>query len=407
MPENDRPSAGYGDAASAQAAQSASAAPGDSATGGSAAPSAAVDGSQAADHQLKSAEQPLAETYDTAMLDLDGVVYVGEHAVDGVPHRLAALRAAGLKLAFVTNNAARTPEAVAEHLAGIGVDAAGQDVVTSAQAAARLLAARFAPGSAILVVGGEGLVAALAEHRLRAVSSAEEDPVAVVQGFHPDVGWRLLCEGAIALARGLPWIASNTDLTIPTARGLAPGNGTLVSALAVTTGRQPEVAGKPGTPLFDETVIRVGASHPIVVGDRLDTDIEGANACHADSLLVLTGVTDLAALLAADPPRRPTYVATDLSGLNSPHRTVTWSGDQATCGRWRAGIGEGGVVHLARDGADERGDDLTDAAENLDGLRAVVSAGWHHRDSLRARGGESVLDTAAAERRLGLARMSS
>jgi HAD superfamily hydrolase (TIGR01450 family) len=311
-----------------------------------------------------------------------------------------------MKLAFVTNNAARTPEAVAEHLAGIGVEAAGQDVVTSAQAAARLLAARFAPGSAILVVGGEGLVAALAEHSLRAVSSAEEDPVAVVQGFHPDVGWRLLCEGAIALARGLPWIASNTDLTIPTARGLAPGNGTLVSALAVTTGRQPEVAGKPGTPLFDETVIRVGATHPIVVGDRLDTDIEGANACHVDSLLVLTGVTDLAALLAADPPRRPTYAARDLSGLNSHHRTVTWSGDQATCGRWRARVGADGVVHLARDGADEHGDDLNGGEENLDGLRAVVSAGWHHRDS-RAGGGESVLDTAAAERRLGLARMSS
>ena len=393
MPENDRRSAGNGDAATSAAPIQAS-------------QTSAAGGSQATGHQLKSCEQQLAESYDTAMLDLDGVVYVGEHPVDGVPHRLAALRAAGMKLAFVTNNAARTPEAVAQHLADIGIDAAGADVVTSAQAAARLLAARFPPGSAILVVGGEGLVAALAEHRLRAVSSAEEDPVAVVQGFHPDVGWRLLCEGAIALARGLPWIASNTDLTIPTARGLAPGNGTLVAALTVTTGRQPEVAGKPGTPLFDETVIRVGADHPIVVGDRLDTDIEGANACNADSLLVLTGVTDLATLLAADPPRRPTYVARDLSGLNSRHPTVTWSGDAASCGRWRARVVDG-VLDLTRERAGERGDGVTDAEQYLHGLRATVTAGWRHRDSLRPPRDEYALDTGAAERRLGLARVSS
>ncbi len=396
MPENERRS-GKGRQAAAES-------PGRSAGNG---------GSAAAGHQLKRSDLSLAEAYDTAMLDLDGVVYVGEQPVAGVPRRLDELRRTGMKLAFVTNNAARTPQTIARHLVDLGVTAAADDVVTSAQAAARLLAARFPAGSAILVVGGEGLVAALAEHGLRAVGSADDDPVAVVQGFHPDVGWRLLCEGAIALARGLPWIASNTDQTIPTARGLAPGNGALVTVLAVTTGRQPEVAGKPGTPLFDETLIRVGADHPIVVGDRLDTDIEGANACHADSLLVLTGVTDLPTLLAADPPRRPTYVATDLAGLTIRHPKVNWSGDEVGCGSWRARVREDGVLQLTREHPDDTGratrgvsGDATSVApgdvEQLAGLRAAVSAAWRHRDAGDGSGGERVIDATEAARRLRL-----
>lgn len=358
------------------------------------APDLPSGGSLAAGSGLKSTDAPLVDLYDTAMLDLDGVVYVGAEAVDGAPERLAAARAAGMKLAFVTNNAARTPVAVARHLTGLGIRADAGDVVTSAQAAARMVARLVPPGSAVLVVGGEGLVSALAEHGLRAVSSADDFPSAVVQGFHPDVGWRLLCEGAVALHRGLPWIASNTDLTIPTSRGRAPGNGTLVAALRDATGREPEVAGKPQTPLFDETVLRVGSIRPLVVGDRLDTDIEGANTCGADSLLVLTGVSDLAALAAAEPHHRPTYVAADLSGLTSAHPGLSFAQDVVEVGGWKARIERGALV-LTGDGAP------------LDGLRAVVAAAWRHHDESRADGRrDATLDLTAVPARLGSPPMS-
>ena len=142
-----------------------------------------------------------------------------------------------MRTAFVTNNAARTPETVAAHLRELGVEAQPDDVVTSAQAAATLVLGRVGAGAAVLVVGGEGLRAALIERGLRPVTSAD-DAVAVVQGFAPDVDWQALAEGTFAVRRGLPWIAANLDSTVPTPRGMAPGNGALVGVIAQTTGRR-------------------------------------------------------------------------------------------------------------------------------------------------------------------------
>lgn len=216
--------------------------------------------------------EPLALRYDAALLDLDGVVYVGAAAVPGAPEALARARAAGMRLAFVTNNAARTPHAVAAQLSALGVPTEPTEVVTSAQAAARVVAGLVPPGSTVLVVGGEGLAVALRERGLRPTSSMEDSPRAVVQGYHPTVGWRLLAEGAFAVQAALPWVASNTDRTIPTARGPAPGNGTLVEVIRMATGADPLVAGKPERALHSESIERVGARRPLVVGDRLDTD---------------------------------------------------------------------------------------------------------------------------------------
>ena len=311
------------------------------------------------------------QAYDTAMLDLDGVVYIGGDAVAGAAEHLESARRAGMHLAFVTNNASRTPDQVAERLRALNVPAQGTDVVTSAQAAARMMARLVPAGASVLVVGGEGLVAALAEQDLRAVGSAEDHPAGVVSGFHPDLSWRQLAEGAIAVGRGLPWVASNTDLTLPTARGLVPGNGTLVAAITVATGRNPEVAGKPLRPLFDETVLRVGAVRPLVVGDRLDTDIEGANNSAAHSLLVMTGVTDLQAVASAPTHQRPTYLSMDLAGLAAPQIRVEMpasaSSDAlvyAECGGWRSSVDQAGNVSLSGAGATD------------DGLRATVAVAW-------------------------------
>jgi HAD superfamily hydrolase (TIGR01450 family) len=303
--------------------------------------------------------EPPADRYDTALLDLDGVVYVGPHAVDGAAATLAEVRRRGMRTAFVTNNAARTPETVAAHLRELDVDADTDDVVTSAQAAATLLLDHVSAGAAVLVVGGEGLRAALIERGLRPVTSADEAD-AVVQGFAPDVDWKSLAEGTFAVQRGLPWIAANLDSTVPTPRGLAPGNGALVGVIARTTGTRPlAAAGKPELALHREAMRRSGARDPLVVGDRLDTDIEGANRAGVASLLVFTGVATPADVVRAEPDLRPTYLAVDLrSGLLEPHPPVTRDERGWTCG----------AATVTPDG------ELRGAG--IDALRAACVAAW-------------------------------
>jgi len=192
---------------------------------------------------LQASERSLAETFDVALLDLDGVVYVGRHAVSGVPEALAAVRALGMRLAFVTNNAARPPAVVAEHLTALGIAAEPGEVINSAQAAAHYLADRLGSHAKVLVVGTTGLEQALIERGLIPVHSADDDPQAVVQGFSPDLHWRQLAEGAVAIRRGLHWVATNVDPTVPSPRGPLPGNGSLVAALSLATGAEPVVTG--------------------------------------------------------------------------------------------------------------------------------------------------------------------
>ncbi|MGW2544712.1 HAD-IIA family hydrolase, partial [Kitasatospora sp. NPDC001574] len=267
-------------------------------------------------------ELPLTEAYDTALLDLDGVVYAGPNAIDHAVDSLAVARETGMRLAYVTNNASRPPRVVAAHLTELGVPAEPEDVINSAQAAARVLAEKLPAGAKVLLVGGLGLEEALAERGLLAVRTLAEEPQAVVQGFDASVGWTHLAEASYAVQSGLPWVASNTDVTVPTARGIAPGNGMLVAAVRAATGVEPEVAGKPLPPMHRETVLRTGAKRPLVVGDRLDTDIEGAFNGGVDSLLVFTGVTTAGQLLAAPVEHRPTYLAEDLRGLLTAHAPV-------------------------------------------------------------------------------------
>jgi glycerol 3-phosphatase-2 len=319
--------------------------------------------------------RPLAEVYDLVLLDLDGVVYIGQAAVPGAAQALDRVREAGARTAFVTNNASRPPHVVGDHLRELGVHAEDDDVVTSAQAASALLARRFPAGSAVLVVGGEGLYRALEAVGLKPVSSVDDGPVAVVQGFSPDVGWRLLAEGTRGVRSGLPWIATNTDLTVPTAYGPAPGNGTLVAAIATATGIDPEVAGKPQPTLFHEAVERYGARRPLVVGDRLDTDLEGARAAGMPGLIVLTGVHRVPDILAAAPPCRPHLIARDLNGLLDPHPGPVptdqgWAVGEAVVAAAAGADGSHGVLHILRPGTDP-----------LNLVRAGCAAAWAHTDA--------------------------
>ena len=322
---------------------------------------------------------PLAEAYDVALLDLDGVVYLGGAAIPGAAAALGEATARGMRLAFVTNNASRSPSAIAAQLTGLGVPATAGDVVTSAQAAARLLAGRLPAGSAVLVVGGIGLRLALRERGLRPVSAAAERPAAVVQGYSPDISYSLLAEAAIAVRDGAMYVASNADVTLPTTRGPQPGNGALIQVIVTATGQQPTVAGKPEPPLHAEAVARTGAKHPLVVGDRLDTDIRGAVRGGADSMLVLTGVTRPADAVLAAPHERPTYLAEDLTGLLQPHPPVSMAGDAFSCGGWTArldpghGQPESGRAHP---GPGQPGIGLAGDGDAIDGLRAVCAAAW-------------------------------
>ena len=289
---------------------------------------------------------PLAASYDVAVLDLDGVVYIGAEAVDGAVEGLAGARAAGMTLAFVTNNASRSPVHVADHLTELGIPAAPADVVTSAQAAARLMAQSVPEGSAVYVIGGPGLQEALRERGLVPVTDVDgprERIAGVVQGYGPEMPWRQVINGALLVRDGLPWVASNTDLTVPTAYGPGPGNGTLVALVAEYADRTPVVAGKPQPPLFEETLARVGGERPLVVGDRIDTDIEGAIAVGWDSLLVMSGVTTLTELAGLAPALRPTYVGADVRCLTlpaAPCRPVT---GPLTVAGWTAEVRDGAL----------------------------------------------------------------
>ena len=284
----------------------------------------------------------LADCHDVALLDLDGVVYLGPHAIPGVPAALEAVRARGMRLAFVTNNAARPPETVAAHLCELGIPARRDDVITSAQAAAHYLADLLRPGAAVLVVGTTGLIQALRERGLTPVDSDGESVAAVVQGFSPELTWGQLAEGMLAIRRGVPWVATNGDLTVPSPRGALPGNGALVAALRIATGTEPvAVTGKPDPTMHRESVQRSGAQHPVVVGDRLDTDIEGANAVGCAGLLVLTGVTSPVQLLSAPAPLRPTYLGRDAGALLEVHPAPVVDGERARCGRCASSRGRG------------------------------------------------------------------
>ena len=274
-----------------------------------------------------------------------------------------------MRVAYVTNNASRPPAVVAQRLRGLGIPAEPQEVVTSAQAAARVLAEQLSAGAVVLVVGTSALADEVRRVGYRPVhvlaDAGDLGVAAVVQGLSPDTCQRDLADAAVALRSGAVWVAANTDLTLPSVRGPLPGNGAFVAVLRMVTGLEPLVAGKPDPALHRESVDRVAAQRPLVVGDRLDTDVLGAVRGGADSLLVLTGVVGLPQLVRAPVGSRPTYVSADLRGLLRAHPAVQVDGSTARCGEATATY-DGRVVH---------GDLSTD-----DGLRAVVSLAWSVTD---------------------------
>ena len=254
----------------------------------------------------------LSALHDALLVDLDGTLIRGSEPIPGAAD---ALEKSGLPVVYVTNNASRAPADTAAHLRDLGFSVRADDVMTSAQAAVGMLAAHVEAGSRVLVVGHDSFRALASEAGYQVVLSADDRPDAVLQGLSRELTWGDLAEGCLAIRRGVPWVASNVDATLPTERGLLPGNGSLVAAMRAATDRAPVIAGKPAAGVLRAAADKVAATRPLVVGDRLDTDIEGAVAAGMPSLMVLTGVHGTADLLAADEARRATYLARDLAAL--------------------------------------------------------------------------------------------
>lgn len=267
-----------------------------------------------------SSSTPL-DSIEVVLADLDGVIYRGPGAI---PYAVESINALGptIRVGYVTNNASRTDATVAAHLTELGLSVAPNDVVTSPQAAVTLLTNLVPAESTVLVVGGDGLTSEVERAGFAVTRSALDSPAAVIQGFDPSVGWLHLAEACYALNDGgeaVHWVATNTDWTIPQARGIAPGNGTLVSAVHTAVGRLPVVAGKPEVAIFEEAFARFGSRAALMIGDRLDTDILGANRAGIPSALVLTGIDQAKQVLAAVPDQRPTYILEDLRELPVPY----------------------------------------------------------------------------------------
>ena len=319
---------------------------------------------------LLGSEQPLQTAFDAALVDLDGVAYRGPYAIPTAPPALAAARDAGMGVVFVTNNASREPGMVADHLTDLGMPTQAHEVMTAAQAVAALMLESLAVGSTVYVVGGVGLRTAVTEAGYVIVDSAHEEPDAVVQWFSPDVSWKELAEAAYAIRAGARFFASNKDLTIPNDRGVAPGNGALVQVVVTATGVEPPGAGKPEPAMFRLAAQKAQAARPLVVGDRLDTDIKGARAANMPSLQVLTGVDGVLDAYAAPPAHRPSFLGTDLSALAVPHPAPSKVAD-----RWHVR----NAVAWANEGFWRVEGDL--GPDGLDGARAACAAGWEAADA--------------------------
>ncbi|NES16535.1 MULTISPECIES: HAD-IIA family hydrolase [Micromonospora] len=330
----------------------------------------------------------LVDGYSLVVFDLDGVIYLIDRPIPGAVEAVGRLRAEGRSVAYATNNASRRSSEVADLLTGMGVAARPEEVLTSAAATAELLRDRLPAGAPVLVVGAEALRAELRAVGLRPVVTADENPAAVAQGYGPDVGWADLAEASLAVRAGAPWYATNTDRTLPSPRGPLPGNGSLVAVLRTALGRDPDVVvGKPEPALFATAARRAGAGRTLVVGDRLDTDIEGARRAGLDCLLVLTGVSDVPELLAAPEERRPTYVSLDLAGLFDPAAVVRVPG-APDAGGWSATVADDGLL-------------LDGAGRPLDALAALCAVAWSAGAGARVRAASPAAERACSA--LGLA----
>jgi glycerol-1-phosphatase len=260
----------------------------------------------------------LAEAFQGVVFDLDGVVYLGEEIVPAAPAALDQVRGLGVRVVFVTNNSYRPPDLVVEKLNRLGVKAAAGEVLTSAQATVRMLGGpQGLAGVRVMVVGGPGLRQALEAAGARLVDGpAWRDAEVVAVGFDPDLTYAKVRDATLAIRAGARFVGSNPDATLPTPEGFWPGAGATLALLQASTGVAPEVAGKPERALLDTAAAAIGPGPYLMVGDRADTDLDGAHRLGWSTALVLSGVTRLVDL--PDLAVAPDHLLADVGGLLDP-----------------------------------------------------------------------------------------
>ncbi len=319
----------------------------------------------------------LAAGYRGIVLDLDGVVYLGDEVVPAAPAALEGVRGLGVRLAFVTNNSFRPPERVAEKLGHLGVKAAVEEVLTSAHATVRLLGGEDGlSGTKVLVIGGPGLRQALQDAGARLIDGADwREAEVVAVGFDPDLTYDRVRTAALAIRAGARFVGSNPDTTLPTPEGFWPGAGATLAMLRAATGVRPEVAGKPEPALFETVAAAIGPGPYLMVGDRADTDLDGAHRLGWATALVLSGV-----VAAADLPDlaiAPDHLLADVGGLLDPPgpaiRQATPADTQAAAALLAAHRGP----HATR-GAAEPAATLV----ATDGAGVVGAVAWRRRGEL-------------------------
>ena len=335
----------------------------------------------AAPATLLGSEQPLCTAYDVALLDLDGVCFAGQARVPHAADNVNAARKAGMHLSFVTNNASRAPQTVVDKLADNDIIAEASEVFSAAMDAAAMLTEHVEPGSMVLVVGGDGVRQALLE------------------GWDPAVDWALLSEGVYAINAGALHVATNLDATLPTERGFALGNGSLVAAIVHASGKEPLAGGKPFPGIYTRALKRAGGTRPLAVGDRLNTDHVGARAAGIPGLHVLTGVSDARDVICAPATERPSFLHTDLRGLTEPHpEPVRVEVDGQVW--WRVGNRSARVLGSRLELQDSGAVTSPDGSAvriDLNSYRVLAVAAWDWADAQGRQGEAATLDVPAIE----------
>ena len=250
------------------------------------------------------------------IFDMDGVLYRGAEPLPAVAAAFAAIKRRGGGFMLATNNSMSTPASYVQKLAGMGLIVPAEAILTSALATKDHLAATLPAGAPVLVIGMPALSDQLfAGAPFRPVADAAEAPAAVVVGLDLMFDYAKLKVATAAIRGGARFVATNADATLPTELGLVPGAGSIVAAISVASGHAPEVIGKPGTPLLDASMARlgVGPAESVMIGDRLDTDILAGQRAGMLTVLVLTGVSTRAEATAALTP--PDLVIDDLTSL--------------------------------------------------------------------------------------------
>ena len=257
---------------------------------------------------------PLLAGYDSVVLDLDGCVWVGEACTPGAPEAIAELRASGKRLAFLTNDARRSPEDYVRKLWALGVQASLEEVVTVGAAIQHFLAGR--ERADVYVIGSPAIFRHVTDAGHRVVNGTGAAPRAdvVVVAGHDEFSYRELRDATQAVLAGAALIAANRDRTFPREDGPWPGTGSIVAALEYATERTARIVGKPEPEIFRTALERLGDGRTLVVGDRIDVDLLGASAAGLDGAIVLTGIASREQADTARDPA-PVAIAADLHTL--------------------------------------------------------------------------------------------